>query len=49
MARWVGFALIWTAPVVLTVDGLKRRAAKISDTVVDHAVLPAQLPAPPGP
>jgi chloramphenicol-sensitive protein RarD len=34
-ARWVGFALIWTALVVLTVDGLRRRAAKISGTVVD--------------
>jgi chloramphenicol-sensitive protein RarD len=29
------FALIWTALVVLTVDGLRRRTAKISGTVVD--------------
>ena len=34
-ARWVGFALIWTALVVLTVDGLRRRHTKISGTVVD--------------
>ncbi len=34
-ARWVGFALIWAALVVLTLDGLKRRAGGISDENVD--------------
>lgn len=35
VARWVGFALIWAALVVLTVDGLRRRPAKIPDSDVD--------------
>jgi chloramphenicol-sensitive protein RarD len=34
-ARWVGFALIWAALVVLTLDGLKRRAQETSDDDVD--------------
>lgn len=33
-ARWAGFALVWVALVLLTVDGLKRRA-KIPDEDVD--------------
>lgn len=39
-ARWVGFALIWTALVVLTVDGLKRRGRETSGDDVD--LLPSE-------
>ena len=28
LARWLGFALIWIALAVFTVDGLRRRPAK---------------------
>ena len=34
-ARWVGFALIWVALVVLTVDGLTRKRPENLDTDVD--------------
>jgi len=35
VARWVGFALIWGALLVLTLDGLRRRPARIPDADVD--------------
>jgi chloramphenicol-sensitive protein RarD len=34
-ARWVGFALIWAALAVLTLDGLRRRRSEVSVIDVD--------------
>lgn len=39
-ARWVGFALIWTALAVLTADGLRRRAAT-AESGIYRAKLPS--------
>jgi chloramphenicol-sensitive protein RarD len=40
-ARWVGFALIWVALAVLTVDGLRRRRLPVAErTLVDGSSRP---------
>lgn len=43
LARWVGFALVWAALVVLTADGLRngRPSPRVATSVGDDAVVPA--------
>lgn len=45
-ARWVGFALVWAALAVLTVDGLRtgRTAQRAAEDTADAVVAPTALP-----
>lgn len=46
-ARWAGFALVWAALAVLTVDGLQRGrpSQRAAESTADAAVVPASPPA----
>ncbi|MFC5905642.1 EamA family transporter RarD [Streptacidiphilus monticola] len=47
-ARWIGFALVWAALVLLTLDGLRqsRRAVPVSGPAMAVAAVPAEEAAP---
>lgn len=46
-ARWVGFALVWAALAMLTIDGVRtgRPTQHAAESTADAAVVPAALPA----